>query len=150
MENIDPDVLLKKTAKPGMTGDLFLSLIIHALLIGLTSFGLYKAWAKWGIHSPSEIKMLEKAAAKEAAKAEAAAKAEEAAKAAAEEAAKKAEEEKASGKKAPAAAKDAKDAKAAPAPAEAKKAGGDEPQKTPLDQQVAKPPKNFDLNDIDL
>lgn len=137
MENIDPDMLLKKTAKPGMAGDFVVSLVIHLLLIGLTSFGLYKAWAKWGIHSPSQIKLLEKAAAKEAAKAEAQAKAEEAAKAAAEE-------EKKSPKKESAAAPqtNAPETKAAAAP--------EEPRKTPLDQEVAKPPKSFDLNEIDL
>ena len=69
MANIDPDTLLKKVDKKGMSGDLVLSIVLHALVIGLTSFGLYASWMKWGVHSPSQIKVLEKAAAKEAAKA---------------------------------------------------------------------------------
>ena len=74
MENTDPDTLLGKMAKPSMASDLFLSIVIHVLLIGLTSFGLFAAWQKWGVHAPNEIKRLEKAAAKEEAQKAAAAK----------------------------------------------------------------------------
>ena len=137
MENIDPDTLLKKVDKKGMSGDLVLSIVLHALVIGLTSFGLYASWAKWGVHSPSQIKVLEKAAAKEAAKAEAEAKAKEAAAAAATNSVEKAEAKK------PAAEAEKRDKKDA-----AKKDAS--PEALPLDKQVEAPPKNFDLNEIDL
>lgn len=135
MANIDPDTLLKKVDKKGMSGDLVLSIVLHALVIGLTSFGLYASWMKWGVHSPSQIKVLEKAAAKEAAKAEAEAKAKEAAAAAATNSVEKAESKK------PAAPAEKK-------PAAEKKDSA--PEALPLDKQVEAPPKNFDLNEIDL
>ena len=135
MENIDPDTLLKKVDKKGMSGDLVLSIVLHALVIGLTSFGLYASWAKWGVHSPSQIKVLEKAAAKEAAKAAAEAKAKADAEAAATNSVEKAESKK------PAAPAEKK-------PAAEKKDSA--PEALPLDKQVEAPPKNFDLNEIDL
>jgi len=135
MANIDPDTLLKKVDKKGMSGDLVLSIVLHALVIGLTSFGLYASWMKWGVHSPSQIKVLEKAAAKEAAKAAAEAKAKADAEAAATNAVEKAESKK------PAAPAEKK-------PAAEKKDSA--PEALPLDKQVEAPPKNFDLNEIDL
>ena len=152
MEMIDPDTLLKKVDKRGMGGDMFLSLVLHVLLIGLTSFGLYASWAKWGVHAPNEIKRLEKEAAKEEAKKLAAQKAEEAAKKAAEEQAKA--DEATDAKKG--SAKD--DAKAAveavneaAAKADAKESAAKEgPKELPLDKQVAAPPKNFDLDAVGL
>ena len=135
MANIDPDTLLKKVDKKGMSGDLVLSIVLHALVIGLTSFGLYASWMKWGVHSPSQIKVLEKAAAKEAAKAAAEAKAKADAEAAATNSVEKAESKK------PAAPVEKK-------PAAEKKDSA--PEALPLDKQVEAPPKNFDLNEIDL
>jgi hypothetical protein len=135
MANIDPDTLLKKVDKKGMSGDLVLSIVLHALVIGLTSFGLYASWMKWGVHSPSQIKVLEKAAAKEAAKAAAEAKAKADAEAAATNSVEKAESKK------PAAPAEKK-------PAAEKKDSA--PEALPLDKQVEAPPKNFDLNEIDL
>ncbi|MBO4448399.1 MAG: hypothetical protein J5807_02815 [Kiritimatiellae bacterium] len=138
MANIDPDTLLKKVDKKGMSGDLVLSIVLHALVIGLTSFGLYASWMKWGVHSPSQIKVLEKAAAKEAAKAAAEAKAKADAEAAATNSVEKAE-----AKKPAAEAEKKQDKKDA-----AKKDAA--PEALPLDKQVEAPPKNFDLNEIDL
>ncbi len=135
MADIDPDTLLKKVDKKGMSGDLVLSIVLHALVIGLTSFGLYASWMKWGVHSPSQIKVLEKAAAKEAAKAAAEAKAKADAEAAATNSVEKAESKK------PAAPAEKK-------PAAEKKDSA--PEALPLDKQVEAPPKNFDLNEIDL
>lgn len=150
MEIVDPDTLLKKIGKKGISGDMVLSIILHALLIGLTSFGLYASWAKWGIHAPNEIKRLEKAAAKEEAKKAAAEKAkEEAAKKAEEEAAAKNDQKDAKAKDAKAAQPAAAEA-AKGAPAAEKKADDGKPKQLPLDQQVAKPPKSFDLDGIDL
>lgn len=136
MANIDPDTLLKKVDKKGMSGDLVLSIVLHALVIGLTSFGLYASWMKWGVHSPSQIKVLEKAAAKEAAKAEAEAKAKADAEAAATNSVEKAE------------AKKKPSAQSEKNPAAEKKDSA--PEALPLDKQVEAPPKNFDLNEIDL
>lgn len=39
---------------------LMVSFIVHTLIIGLTSFSLYKDWAKYGIKSPASIKELKK------------------------------------------------------------------------------------------
>lgn len=145
METIEPDTLLAKPAAVRLGRGIVLSILIHLALIALTSIGLYRAWAKWGIssdrgfHTPGVIKQLEKEAAKAAA---------EQARAAAAASAAKAE--------APATAPDAPPAaEAASAPAKAAPAKGPDaaaaaPQKTPLDSQVEKPPKGFDLDDIDL
>lgn len=151
MEIVDPDTLLKKIGKKGLSGDMVLSIILHALLIGLTSFGLYASWAKWGIHAPNEIKRLEKAAAKEEAQKAAAEKAkEEAAKKAEEAASAKNDSKDAKAKDAKAAAQPAAADAAKGAPAAEKKADDGKPKQLPLDQQVAKPPKSFDLDGIDL
>ena len=72
MATVDPETLLKDSSKTSLGSGIFLSVIIHLLVIGLTSFGLYKAWAKWGLTSekgfntPGVIKQLEKEAAKAA------------------------------------------------------------------------------------
>lgn len=145
MDMIDPDTLLKKIGKKGLSGDMVISIIIHALLIGLTSFGLFASWAKWGVHAPNEIKRLEKAAAKEEAQKAAAEKAKQEAAAKAEQEAAKAKE-KGGKSEAPKAAPAAK----SDAPAAEAKKEADAPKQTPLDQQVAKPPKSFDLDGIDL
>lgn len=134
----DPDELLTGVTRKGLGGSLALSFVAHVLLIGLTSFGIYAAWAKWGVHTPNEIKQLEKAAAKEAAEAakaaaqtNAVARAEGASPAAAESAKASAPEQKPA-EKAPAAAKAADD------------------KTPPLEREVAKPVKSFDLDALDL
>ena len=157
MATVDPETLLKDSSKTSLGSGIFLSVIIHLLVIGLTSFGLYKAWAKWGLTSekgfntPGVIKQLEKEAAKAAEQkardAKDAAEALAAQKANAKEMS--AEDAKAAEKKAKAtAATEAKEA-VAKAEAEAKAADG-KPQQTPLDKQVEAPPKGFDLDSIDL
>ena len=132
----DPDTLLKKIDKKGMFSDMVISIVVHALVIGLTSFGLYASWAKWGIHSPSKIKTLEKAAAKEAAKQK---QEELAAKAKAQEATNEVQKATQEVKKSAPESKIASPAKQEEAPAQ-----------LPLDKQVSEPPKTFDLNEIDL
>ena len=73
METIDPDKLLAKPASVKLGKGIVLSVLIHLALIALTSIGLYKAWAKWGLvsekgfNTPNVIKQLEKDAAKSAA-----------------------------------------------------------------------------------
>lgn len=142
METIEPDKLLEKSASVRLGKGLVLSLLIHLALIAATSFGLYRSWAKWGLssekgfHTPAVIKALEK----------------EASRAAADQA--KLDAEQAAAEKAsrlqltpekptqPA----AQAAPAAPAPA----AEAAPAQTTPYENQVSKPPKSFDLDDIDL
>lgn len=131
----DPDTLLKKIDKKGMFGDVIISIVVHALIIGLTSFGLYASWAKWGVHSPSKIKTLEKAAAKEAEKQK--------------------QEELAAAAKAHEATNDVQKAgqkvqKTTPEASVAPTKQDDAPAQLPLDKQVSEPPKTFDLNEIDL
>ena len=131
MEKVDPDMLLAKPASIKLGKGLLISLVVHLILIALTSIGLYKAWAKWGIssdkgfHTPNVIKALEKEERKAA---------DEAAKAASEaEAQKKAEV--------------ASETKVAATP---EKKAPEKPEELPLDKEVEKPPKSFDLGDIDL
>ena len=140
METVEPDKLLEKPASVKLGKGILISVLIHLALIALTSIGLYKAWAKWGIasdkgfHTPNVIKQLEKEASKAAAQA------------ASEEAAEKAEAP-ASAAEAP---RPAESAAPAAEPAPTPKAADAAPQETPLDKQVSKPPKSFDLDDIDL
>ena len=161
MATVDPETLLKDSEKTSLKSGIFLSLVIHLVVIALTSFGLYKAWMKWGIvsekgfNTPGVIKQLEKDAAKAAEQ-----KAREDKEAAEALAAQKAnakemseEDAKAEAKKANAtAATEAKES-LAKAEAAAKTETGDKtnaPEQTPLDKQVEVPPKDFDLNSIDL
>ena len=143
METVEPDKLLEKPASVKLGKGILISVLIHLALIALTSIGLYKAWAKWGIasdkgfHTPNVIKQLEKEASKAAAAA---------AQEASEEAAEKAEAP-ASAAEAP---RPAESAAPAAEPAPTPKAADAAPQETPLDKQVSKPPKSFDLDDIDL
>ena len=131
MANTDPDTLLKGVDKKSWKSDVMLSVLLHILVIGLTSFGLYASWQKWGVHSPSQIKMLEKAAAKEAAKQKADAKAaQEAAAAATNEPIVKVEK------------------RVERAPSSAAPVKADEAEKLPLDKQVETPPKTFDSLDV--
>ncbi len=146
METIDPDKLLAKPASVKLGKGIVLSALIHLALIALTSIGLYKAWAKWGLvsekgfNTPNVIKQLEKDAAKSAA---------DAAQAASEEAAEKSEAPAAAAESPRPAEKPSESAAPAPAAEPAQKADA-APQQTPLDKQVSKPPKSFDLDDIDL
>ena len=138
MEKVDPDMLLAKPASIKLGKGLLISLVVHLILIAFTSIGLYKAWAKWGIssdkgfHTPNVIKALEKEERKAA---------DEAAKAAAEaEAQKKAEAE----------AKKPEVASEKKVSSTPEKKAPEKPQKLPLEKEVEKPPKSFDLGDIDL
>lgn len=159
METIDPETLIKESADVKLGKGVFLSVIIHLLLIGLTSFGLYKAWMKWGLvsdkgfNTPNVMKQLEKEAKKnaETQAQDAEAAAEQLAKEKANAEAMSAEEDAAAEKERTATAADKAKAAVRKAEADSKSAAeAAKPQKTPLDQEVAAPPKGFDLNDIDL
>lgn len=60
MKNFDPDVLLEATSRSTMGTALLLSLAIHACVVFGTSFGLYREWKAYGLHSPSTIKQIKK------------------------------------------------------------------------------------------
>ncbi|MBR5457924.1 MAG: hypothetical protein IKV56_04075 [Kiritimatiellae bacterium] len=130
MEKVDPDMFLAKPASIKLGKGLLISLVVHLILIAFTSIGLYKAWAKWGIssdkgfHTPNVIKALEK----------------EERKAAEAEAQKKAEAE----AKKPEVASEKKEASTP------EKKAPEKPQELPFEKEVEKPPKSFDLGDIDL
>lgn len=144
MATIDPETLIKESADVKLGKGVFLSVVIHVLLIALTSFGVYKAWMKWGLvsdkgfNTPNVMKQLEKEAKKNAED-----QAKEAAEAAEQLAKAKANAEEMS-------ADDAAKEQPPSAAVKAKDAGETAPRQTPLDQQVEKPPKGFDLGDIDL
>lgn len=127
MATVDPETLLADSMKTSLRSGIYLSTLIHLVLIGLTSFGLYRSWIKWGLvsdkgfNTPNVIKQLEKEAAKAAEK--------------------KAREEKETSE--PVAEK-------APVTAPVTKTADEKPKLTPLDKQVEDPPKSFDLNGIDL
>lgn len=50
-----PDTLLVEIEKSIFMKAIVISLIAHALLLGLTSFSLFADWTKYGVHSPSYI-----------------------------------------------------------------------------------------------
>lgn len=137
----DPDQLLTPIAQIPLRRALAHSLILHLLLILLTSFGLYRAWLRWGLTSdqgfntPARIKTLEKQAQK--AENEAKLKALEAEKLKTQSAA------------APQSASPDKPAQAPqtkPSPAPKPDTKPD----LPLERETATPPKTFQLDAIDL
>ena len=58
MSNLDfnPDDLLKDIDKSILTKGIIIALVVHAIFVFGTSFGLYKDWGKYGIKAPSTIK----------------------------------------------------------------------------------------------
>jgi cytoskeletal protein RodZ len=62
----DPDELMADVNRSILSKSLLLSLVVHVALLGLTSFGLYRAWAEYGFMLPHEIKEKKQAAAREA------------------------------------------------------------------------------------
>lgn len=151
MQFADPDKLLEKADRTSFTNGMIVSVIAHVVLIAATSISLILVWAgdweKFGLRSPSAIKVIQKAdekAAADAARAEKAKKEAEEAAVKAEET-KKAEDAKAAEKKA------AEKAKAAEPVAAATKVEDGKPQQLPLDKQVEKKrPKDIDLESLDL
>lgn len=139
-ETVEPDSLLAKVNRPTFASGLFVSVVLHVVLILATSVGLLLVWTgdweRFGLRSPSAIKTIRKADEKSAAET---ARAEKAKKEAEEAAAKAAETKAAETKTAE---------KAAPA---APAADVTQPKALPLDAQVdRKRPKDIDLDGIDL
>lgn len=82
-QDFNADDLLKNINKSILATGIIVALIIHAVIVFGTSFGLYKDWSEYGIKKPSTIKQMKKeqqvAAEKERRDAEIKRKAEEAA-----------------------------------------------------------------------
>ncbi len=68
-QNFNPDNLLKEIDKSILTKGIVVALIVHAIIVFGTSFGLYKDWAKYGVKAPSTIQAIKKAEQVEAEKA---------------------------------------------------------------------------------
>ena len=60
MKPIDPDMLIEETNRSFLPAALVFSLVLHLTLIFGTSFGLYRDWRAYGVHSPSTINGLKK------------------------------------------------------------------------------------------
>ncbi len=54
----DPDELLVEIGKSILGKAILFSLIAHVVVIGGTSFKLYRDWGRYGLHAPSAIKGL--------------------------------------------------------------------------------------------
>ncbi len=57
----DPEVLMQEIRQSRMTRTILISLVAHILLVGLTSFGLFSDWARYGIMMPAAIQAEKKA-----------------------------------------------------------------------------------------
>lgn len=55
MAEADPDALMQEVRQSRMTRTILISLAAHILLVGLTSFGLFADWARYGIMMPAAI-----------------------------------------------------------------------------------------------
>lgn len=55
-EVADPETLMQEVRQSRMTRAILISLVAHILLVGLTSFGLFADWARYGIMMPYQIK----------------------------------------------------------------------------------------------
>ena len=64
--DFDPDKLLENVGKYILGKAIIIATVIHVLVIGLTSFGLYKDWATYGVHTPSQINSIKQQQQREA------------------------------------------------------------------------------------
>ena len=64
--DFDPDKLLENVGKSILGKAVIIATVIHVLVIGLTSFGLYKDWAEYGLHTPSQINSIKQQKQREA------------------------------------------------------------------------------------
>lgn len=62
----DPDKLLENVGKSILGKAIVIATVIHLLVIGLTSFSLYKDWAQYGVHTPSQINAMKQQEQREA------------------------------------------------------------------------------------
>lgn len=58
-----PLQIMSPVSRSHLARSLLLSFVAHVLLIGLTSFGLYADWMRFGMRMPQELKRLKKQAA---------------------------------------------------------------------------------------
>jgi hypothetical protein len=61
LEAADPDPLMQEIRQSRMPRTILISLVAHILLVGLTSFGLFADWARYGIMMPAAIQAEKKA-----------------------------------------------------------------------------------------
>lgn len=66
----EPDELLFEINRSMLLKALAISLAVHAVLVFGTSFGLYRDWSAFGMHTPSTIKQMKQKAMREADEAE--------------------------------------------------------------------------------
>ena len=109
-----PDELLTDIERSVFGRALVVSIVLHAVLIGVTSISLFRDWAEYGVHSPSWINAEKTKARKEA---EETRRREEAEKKAAAEEAKAADMRASASNETSKASQSAKGAQAAPADA---------------------------------
>jgi len=131
-----PETLLVEIERSIFAKALVISVIAHALLLGLTSFSLFADWGKYGVHSPSYINAQKTKENKEREAAER----------------KKAAEEKAAAEAAKAAAEATNKTAKASAPAKGKDSGtpavgAGDAKKTPPEVEPLPPKKDFELGD---
>ena len=69
-QDFNPDDLLTGINKSILTKGIVIALIVHAIVVIGTSFGLYKDWGTYGVKTPSAIKQVKKQEQVEKAKAE--------------------------------------------------------------------------------
>lgn len=58
--DFNADDLLKDINKSILTKGIIVALVVHAILVFGTSFGLYKDWSHYGVKKPSTIKEIKK------------------------------------------------------------------------------------------
>ncbi len=61
MAEADPAALMQEVRQSRMTRTILISLVAHILLVGLTSFGLFADWSRYGIMMPAAIQAEKKA-----------------------------------------------------------------------------------------
>jgi hypothetical protein len=125
----DPDELLQESSVGRLTGAFSASLLVHVLVLALTSVPLFIAWSQYGLALPADIRAMKK---KENEEAQKIARDAELAKQREEAAAKQQQAEENQGDRKSAAPKTADKGKA------------------PIDQKREKPASSFNIEDLDL
>jgi hypothetical protein len=61
IEAPQPEELLKAADAPPLGKAVLVSVVAHLLVLGLTSFPLYRDWARYGVRTPAALRELKKA-----------------------------------------------------------------------------------------
>lgn len=64
--DFNPDKLLENVGKSVLGRAVVVAVAVHVLVIGLTSFGLYRDWSVYGLHTPSQINSIKQQRQREA------------------------------------------------------------------------------------